>query len=78
LGGCAPTAALKGAHDAFLTAKNAGAKEKAVYEYYAAAAYLRLAKVVNEEKEYSQAKVFAEKSMDFSKQAFQKSGGGAK
>lgn len=78
LGGCAPTAALKEARNAYSTARAAGAKEKAPYEYYAAKVYLDLAEGVNKEKAYPQAKEFAKKSEDFSRQAFQKAGGGVK
>ena len=76
--GCAPTAALQGARAAYASAKAAGAKEKAPYEYYAATIYLNLADVVNKEKAYPQAKAFAEKSQEFSRQAFEKAGGGVK
>jgi len=62
LAGCAPTAALQGARDAYATAKAAGAKDKAPYEYYAANIYLNLADVVNKEKAYPQAKAYALKS----------------
>ena len=76
--GCAPTAVLKGANDAFQTAKGAGAKEKAPYEYYAAKVYLELADTANKDKAYGQAKTYAEKSTELSKQAFEMSGGGVK
>lgn len=75
---CAPTAALQGARDAYASAKAAGAKEKAPYEYYAAKVYLDLAEGVNQEKAYPQAKAFSQKSQEFSKQAFEKAGGGVK
>lgn len=76
--GCAPTAALKGAGDAYASAKSAGAKDKAPYEFYAAKIYLDLAREVNKEKAYGPARSFAEKSLEFSRQAFEKSGGGVK
>lgn len=78
LAACAPTAALQGASDAYATARKAGAKEKAPYEFYAAKIYLDLAREVNKEKAYPQAKEFAEKSVGYSRQAFEKSGGGVK
>ncbi|MBI5014416.1 MAG: DUF4398 domain-containing protein [Deltaproteobacteria bacterium] len=78
LAGCAPTAALKSARDAYTSAKTAGAKDKAPYEFYAAKVYLDLAEGVSAEKAYSEAKVFAQKSQEFSRQAFEKAGGGVK
>lgn len=76
--GCAPTAVLKGAQDSFQSAKGAGAKDKAPYEYYAAKVYLELANTANKDKAYGPAKDYALKSSELSKQAFEKSGGGVK
>ena len=78
LTGCAPTAVLNTAQESYKSARTAGAKEKAPYEFYAAKAYLELAGVANEEKNYKQAEDFARKSQEFSTQAFQKAGGGVK
>ena len=63
---------------AMASARKAGAKDKAAYEFYASQVYLQLAREANKDKAYPEAKAFAEKSQTFSRQAFEKSGGGVK
>ena len=68
---------LQQAKDGLAQAGEAGAETRAAYEYYAAESYLNLAQHEFDETDHKQTVVYAEKSMDFSRQALEKAGGGA-
>ena len=68
---------LQQAQESFSQARDAGAETKAPYDYYAAENYLQLAEHEFDEVDLKQTTVYAEKSLEFSRQAFEKAGGGA-
>jgi len=75
--GCGAGRHLKAAQNEFEKARSAGAADKATYEFHAAESYLMLAEHERHEWDVVQAKAYAGKSLDFSKQAVEKAGGGA-
>jgi hypothetical protein len=74
-GGCAHLGKVDKAAESFQKAEELGAEQKAPYEYYAAKAYLDMARHEVEDSDRKQAGIFAEKSMSFAEQAISKSGG---
>ena len=74
-GGCATYSKVKMAKSSFQKAVELGAEQKAPYEYYAAEAYLDLAKHESTEGDGKQAVIFAEQANSFAEQAIVKSGG---
>ena len=76
--GCGASA-LQNARVSLEKAKAAGAETKAPMEYYMAEEYLKQAeKEQMEDGDRSQGKVYSNKSVEYSTQAIQKAGGGAK
>ena len=69
---------IEEAKEALAKAKTAGAETKAPMDYYMAQEYITYGIKESMEGDNKQAQVFAEKSMEHSKQAVQKAGGGAK
>lgn len=75
-GGCAVSGKVKMAESSFQQAENLGAEQKAPYEYYAARAFLALARHEVTEGDGKQAEIFADQASSFAEQAINKSGGG--
>lgn len=75
--GCGASRSLQQAQESFDGARQAGAETKAPYEFFSAETYLQLAQHELDEMDLKQAASYAEKSLDFSKQALGKAGGGA-
>lgn len=73
--GCAASGKIKMAESGFQKAERLSAEQKSPYEYYAAKAYLDLAKHEATEGDGKQAAVFAEQANSFAEQAINKSGG---
>lgn len=76
--GCATSNAIQGAQTQLEKAKGAGAIWSAPFEYYAAEGYLKKAVLEAEEGDCKAANVFTKQSKDYSAQALQMAGGGAK
>lgn len=74
LAGCASTAAVQGAREDFLAAKDAGAKEEAPFEYYASKAYLELARHASEVEDHAQARVWSKQSRQYAAEAIRLAG----
>jgi hypothetical protein len=76
LGGCASTAAVQGAREGFLAARDAGAKEAAPFEYYASKAYLELARYASKAEDHTQARAWSKQSRQFAAEAIRLAGTG--
>jgi len=76
--GCATSNAIQSARAQLQKAKGAGAEWSAPFEYYAAEAYLGQAVFQAEKGDPKQAEIFTKQSSDYSAQALQMAGGGAK
>lgn len=72
--GCASTAAVQGAREEFLAAKDAGAKEEAPFEYYASKAYLELARHASETEDHAQARAWSKQSRQYAAEAIRLAG----
>ena len=76
--GCATSNAIQSARGQLEKAKDVGAIWSAPFEYYAGEAYLKKAVLEAEEGDCKAANVFTKQSADYSAQALQMAGGGAK
>jgi hypothetical protein len=76
--GCATSNAIQSARERLEKAKGAGAVWSAPFEYYAADGYLNKAVIEAEEGDCKAANAFTKQSQEYSAQALQMAGGGAK
>ncbi len=76
--GCGASNSLQQAQGSLVSAREAGAETKAPYEFSSAETYLQLAQHEFDEVDLKQAAIYAGKSQDFSRQALEKAGGGAR
>ena len=74
LAGCGSSAAVQGARDGFLAAREAGGKEAAPFEYYASKAYLELARQASASEDHAQARAWSERSRQYADRAIRFAG----